>query len=132
MRAVNRACEPAAHKPTSLDASAQLARHVVPEQDRIELALFGVLNIAGAAERGELDYQGQPFAELIFAHLLKQAIAGGFREGAMLACHGKAKACTPVSMRLAADMVRCVGGHDAVLDIIDLHTLNPNEYGALQ
>lgn len=132
MSAPPRGPEPAAIKATSLDASAQLARHVIPEQDRIEIALFGVLNIAGAAERGELDYQGQPFAERIFADLLSKAIAGGFREGAMLACHGKARACTPTSMRLAADMVRCVGGHDAVLDIIDLHTFNPSGYGVLQ
>lgn len=117
---------------TSVDASAQLARHVIPEPDRIELAMVGVLHIAGAAERGELDSQGEPFAERVFSHLLKTAITGGFRDGAMLACHGKANAFTATSMKLAADMVSSIGGHDAVLDIFDLHTFNHAGYGALQ
>lgn len=124
--------EAAIKNSTSLDASAQLARHAIPEPDRIELAMIGVLHIAGAAERGELDFKGEPFAEQVFSHLLKMAIAGGFRHGAMLACHGKANAFTATSMGLAADMVSSIGGHDAVLDIFDLHTFNHAGYGALQ
>lgn len=124
--------EVASVRATSMDASAQLARHVIPEPDRIELAMVGVLHIAGAAERGELDIEGRPFAERVFSHLLAKAIDGGFRDGATLACYGKANAHTPTSMTLAANMVSCIGGHDAVLDIFDLHTFNHAGYGALQ
>nr|WP_315401769.1 hypothetical protein [uncultured Duganella sp.] len=124
--------EVASARATSMDASAQLARHAIPEPDRIELAMIGVLHIAGAAERGELDVEGRPFAEKVFTHMLAKAIDGGFCDGATLACYGKANAYTPTSMKLAANMVNCIGGHDAVLDIFDLHAFNHTGYGALQ
>lgn len=112
--------------------STELSRYAIPECDRKELALVSVLHIAGAAERGELDFQGQPFAQQVFSHLLGEAIAGGFCEGAMLACHGKARAFTDRSMALAAGMVAAIGGHDAVLDIFDLYTMTTTNHGALQ
>lgn len=104
--------------------SADLCRYAIPEADRIELAIVTVLSMGGSAERGELDIHGRPFAAQIFDDLLSKAIAGGFKEGAMLACYGKARSFTLDAMDLAAEMVHCIGGHDAVLDICDLHTFN--------
>ncbi|WP_219117110.1 hypothetical protein [Janthinobacterium sp. UMAB-56] len=113
-------------------ASANLCRYAIPECDRIEIAMATVLLLSGDAERGELDVHGRPFAAQIYADLLGKAIAGGFKDAAILAAYGKAKAFTSTGMELATDMVRCIGGHDAVLDICDLHTFKPADCGALQ
>jgi hypothetical protein len=115
-----------------MGASANLCRYAIPECDRIEIAMATVLLLSGDAERGELDVHGQPFAAQIYADLLGKAIAGGFKDAASLAAYGKAKAFTSTAMELATDMVHCIGGHDIVLDIIDLHTFNPADCGALQ
>ncbi len=101
--------------------TADLCRYAIPECDCIEIAMATVLLLSGDAERGELDVHGQPFAAQIYADLLGKAIAGGFKDADILSRYGKARAFTSTAMELATDMVRCIGGHDVVLDIIDLH-----------
>ncbi len=103
--------------------SADLCRYAIPECDRIETAMATALFLSGDAARGELDVRGQPFAAQIYADLLGKAIAGGFKDAASLAAYGKARAFTSTAMELATDMVRCIGGHDIMLDIVDLHTI---------
>nr|WP_315249254.1 hypothetical protein [uncultured Duganella sp.] len=119
--------ETAAANATSLDASAQLARHVIPIEDRAIYAQLSILEFSRAAAQGESSHATQ-----IYAHLVRAAEANGFLDADLLGAYGRRNRQSRCREEIAADMVRRIGGHDAVLDICDLYSLNPADYGALQ
>lgn len=112
---------------TSADASAQLARHVIPIEDRAIYAQLSILEFSRAAAQGESSHATQ-----IYTHLRRAAINNGFLDADLLESYGRNNRKTKYREELAADMVLRIGGHDAVLDICDLYTFNPADYGALQ
>lgn len=127
MSAPPRGPELAAIKATSLDASAQLARHVIPMEDRAIYAQLSILQFSQAAAQGESSH-----ATHIYAHLVRAAEANGFLDADLLEEYGRRNRQSRCREEIAADMVRRIGGHDAVLDICYLYSLNPADYGALQ
>ena len=108
-------------------ASTDLARYAIPEWDRVQYALAAVLMFSGMAARGESN-----FGTKIYEHLLRAANENGFFEADMLAWYGRHNRCSLLTEQIAAEMIQCIGGHDAVLDICDLYAFKPNDYGALQ
>lgn len=112
---------------TSLDASAQLTRHVIPIEDRAIYAQLSILEFSRAAAQGDSSHATQ-----IYAHLRSAAISNGFLDSDLLEAYGRNNRKSKCREEIAADMVRRIGGHDAVLDICDLYSLNPADYGALQ
>lgn len=127
MNALANGCEAATENATSLDASAQLARHVIPIEDRAICAQISILRFSQAAAQGESSHATQ-----IYAHLVRAAEANGFLDADLLEAYGRNDRQSKCREEVAADMVRRIGGHDAVLDICDLYSLNPADYGALQ
>lgn len=111
----------------SAAASAQLARHTIPEEVRKQYALGAILVFGGAAARGE----DNPGAKM-YAHLLRVAVENGFLEGDVLEVYARRNRYTKCAEEIALSMIERIGGHDAVLDICDLYAFDPTNYGALQ
>ncbi len=110
-----------------------LSRQLVPASERFDYAI-AVIYAGGSLAAGFIETEAKILANAkrIYDTIVAAAETGGFKDADMLALYFKRERWTSGAAEIAADMVDCIGGPEAFIDLFDLAARTPETMGGIQ
>lgn len=112
---------PALEISRAISSDTPLSRQIIPSDDK-HPCVMAVVMVASQFISGEAqcNAEGMAIVGALYRNLVQAAELGGFKDADVLHMYVKRNRWRETSFDLLDDMIACVGGPDACLDIIDL------------